>query len=100
MDKYQVKLMPKTFRDLDHIYKYIAHEIREPETAEHLLKEIEQAVFDLEMMPERGSPRNVGAHVNQGYRQIFVGNFTIVYRVDKKRKLVIVVTVRYTPSQF
>ena len=100
MDKYQVKLMPGAYRDLDHIYWHIANEISVPETAEHLISEIENAMFELEEMPERGAPRTVGAYANCGYRQIFVGNFTIVYKVDRKRKFVIVVTVRYTPSRF
>ena len=33
MDKYSVKLMSRTLRDLDGIYDYIAHTLLEPGTA-------------------------------------------------------------------
>ncbi len=100
LDKYEVKLMPKAFRDLDDIYWYIAHELNVSETGLNLVTEIENAILSLEEVPERGAPRKIGAYANKGYRQIFIGNYTVIYRVDIKRKLVIVVTVRYTPSQF
>ena len=67
-----VKLMPKAYRDLDDIEWYIANELEEPATALNLVEEIENAILSLEMFPQRGA----------------------------LRKWVIVVTVRYTPSQF
>ena len=51
-------------------------------------------------MPYRGSIRRTGAFANRGYRQVFVKNFTIVYRIDEAKKMVVIVTVRYTPSSF
>ena len=47
-------------------------------------------------MPYRGSIRRTGAFANRGYRQIFVKNFTIVYRIDEAKKMVVIVTLRYT----
>jgi mRNA-degrading endonuclease RelE of RelBE toxin-antitoxin system len=38
--------------------------------------------------------------MGSGYRQIFIGNYTIVYRIEKVNKTVIVITVKYSPSQF
>ena len=49
-------------------------------------------------MPYRGATRKIGRYANAGYRQLFVENYTIVYRIDEDKKLVIIVTVRYTPS--
>lgn len=40
------------------------------------------------------------AYSNKGYRQLFVKNFTIVYRIDEEKKQVIIVTVRYSKCQF
>lgn len=54
----------------------------------------------LDETPYRGSVRRAGAFSNRGYRQVFVKNFTIVYRVDQVRKMVVIVTARYTPSSF
>ncbi len=51
-------------------------------------------------MPYRGAERRIGAYADKGYRQLFVKNFTIVYRVDEKKMTVVIVTIRYTPSSF
>lgn len=100
LDKYMVKLMPKAYRDLDDIEWYIAKELEEPTTALNLVEEIENAILSLEMFPQRGALRKIGRYAEKGYRHIFVKNYTIVYRIDEVRKWVIVVTVRYTPSEF
>ena len=100
MDKYKVKLLARANRDLDEIYDYIVEEFKEIETAERLADSLEAAILSLDEMPYRGAVRRVGSYANKGYRQLFVKNFTILYRIDEKRKTVIVVTVRYTPSNF
>ena len=61
---------------------------------------LENEIFSLGQFPERGSIRRVGAYANQDYRQLFVKNYTIIYRVHNNKQEVHVVTVRYAPSQF
>ena len=100
MDKYAVKLLSRAYRDLDGIYAYIAETLLEPETAKKLLKETEEAIFSLEELPKRGALRKNGAYADKGYRQLFVRNFTVIYRVDEVKKQVVIVTVRYSKSQF
>ena len=100
MDKYTVKLMPRAYRDLDEIYVYIAAHIGVKETAVNLIDELEKAILTLDLMPYRGAERKIGAYANKGYRQVFVKNFVIVYRIVEKIKEVLIVTVRYTPSDF
>ena len=101
MDKeYSVKLMSRAMRDLDGIYAYIARNLLEPQTAEKLLDTLEQAILSLETMPYRCAERKTGVYAGKGYRQLFVKNYTVIYRVDERNRTVIVVTVRYSPSQF
>ena len=100
MDKYHVRLLKKAFRDLDNIYSYIVSEFKEVTTANTLIDLFEKSILSLSEMPYRGSVRRTGAYANKGYRQLFVKNFTIVYRIDEDKKQVIVVTVRYSPSNF
>ena len=100
MDKYKVKLSPTAFRELDGIYQYIAEKLRVPETALKYVTEIENAILSLEEMPQRGVERKTGIFANKGYHQIFVKNYTVVYRIDETEKAVIIVTVRYSPSNF
>lgn len=99
-DAYKVKLMSRALRDLDNIYKYIAETLLEPGTALKLVEEIEQEILSLEHFPNRCPVRRIGAYANKGYRQLFIKNYTAVFRVDEAEKTVIVVTVRYSPSQF
>ena len=100
MDKYSVRLSSKAHRELDKIYAYIANELVAVHTAQNLIDEVEKSILGLDVMPYRGSERTTGAFANKGYRQIYVKNFTIVYKIDEKSKQVIIVTVRYTPSRF
>lgn len=100
MDKYVVKLYARAYRDLDGIYTYIAENLLEPGTALNMVDELEKAIFSLEQLPERGAIRRTGAYANGDYRQLFVKNYVIVYRVLKRKKEVHIVTVRYTPSNF
>lgn len=100
MVKYRVKITPQAFRDIDMIYDYIARHLLEPGTANNLVDEIEAGIFSLEEMPNRGAPRRIGNYANKGYRQLFIKNYTIVYRVDETEKQVIIVTVKYSGSDF
>ena len=100
MVKYQVKITPQAFRDIDMIYDYIARHLLEPGTANNLVDEIEAGIFSLEEMPNRGAPRRIGNYANKGYRQLFIKNYTIVYRVDETEEQGIIVTVKYSGSDF
>ena len=100
MDKYDVKLYTRAYRDLDNIYTYIAETLLEPGTALNMIDELEEAIFSLEQFPERGAIRRTGAYANGNYRQLFVKNYCIIYRLMKKKKEVRIVTVRYTSSNF
>lgn len=87
-NKYTVKLLPRAYRDLDGIYEYVAETLIEPGIAAKLIDSLEEAILSLESMPQRGALRKKGAYANKGYRQLFVGNFTVVYRVaEAKRRL-------------
>ena len=100
MDKYEVKLYARAYRDMEDIYAYIANNLHDPNAAQNIIDEIENAIFSLELMPERGAVRRSGIYANRNYRQLFVGNYIIVYRVKKEEKQVHIVTVRYAPSSF
>ena len=100
MLKYQVKISPQAFQDLDMIYAYIKDHLLEPGTAENLVDEIEKGIFSLSEMPNRGAPRRIGIYANKGYRQLFVKNYTIVYRVEEAETRVVIITVKYSGSDF
>ncbi len=100
MDNFSVKLYARASRDLEDIYKYIANNLSEPIAAEKLIDAIENAIINLEYFPERGAIRQIGVYANKGYRQLFVKNYVIIYKVLNDRKEVHIITVRYAPSNF
>lgn len=73
---------------------YIAQTLLVPETALGMVDKIEKEILSLEEMPYRFPERKTGAYANKGYRQLFVGNYTVIYRIDEKRRQVIVITIR------
>ena len=100
IDVYGVTMLNRAFRDLDGIYDYIANTLMEPGFALNTVDNIEAAILSLDIMPHRCPERKIGVYANQGYRQLFVGNYTAVFRIDEEAKLVMVVTIRYSSSQF
>ena len=95
-----MKISPRALCDLDSIYAYIFQELKVPETAIGMIELLESAIYSLEDMPQRGAERKVGLYANKGYRQLFIKNYTIVYKIGEKEKIVVIHTVRYTPSLF
>ena len=100
MDEYWVRMSDRAFHDLDGIYDHIAKVLMEPGIALSLIDEIEAAVLGLDTMPHRCPERKVGAYANRGYRQLFVKNYTVLFRIDEKNMQVIIVTIRYSSSAF
>lgn len=70
-NKYAVKLLPRAYRDLDSIYAYITETPAEPVIASKLADSLEEAIFSLENMPQRGAVRKTGAYASRRYRQPF-----------------------------
>ncbi|WP_072911481.1 type II toxin-antitoxin system RelE/ParE family toxin [Desulforamulus aeronauticus] len=93
-------MLSAAYRNLDSIFAFIANEINAELSAINLIDKLEEAILSLEVMPQRGARRRVGAYASRGYRQLFVKNFTIVYRIDERKKEVIIVAVRYSRSEF
>ena len=95
MDKYEVMLYPKAFRDIEDIYTYIALEKLSPENAKGQTDRIWNALRTLEQMPEAHQDRLVGRYAGRGYKQLIVDNYIAIYKIDKIARKVLVVTVQY-----
>lgn len=100
MDNYRVRVYSRAYHDLDEIYTYIANNLLEAHAAANTVQTLEEAIYSLEQLPERGALRRTGAFSNQNYRQLFVKNYSIIYRVLKEQKEVHIITIRYAASQF
>lgn len=100
MDKYSVIILAYAYRNLDDIYGYITSELLARQAAENIVDKLEKAILSLEYLPFSGAIRRTGKYANKGYRQIFVKNFTIVYRINTDKKEVVILTVKYSRSEF
>lgn len=95
MDKYEVMLYPRAFRNIDDIYAYIAIEKLSPEIAKGQTDRIWQAIRSLEEFPESHQDRTVGRYAGKGYKQLVIDNYIAIFKVDENIKKVFVVTVQY-----
>lgn len=95
MDKYEVMLYPRAYRDMDDIYAYIALEKLAPENAKRQTDRIWDAIKSLDIYPEAHQERLVGKYAGKGYRQIIVDNYIAIYKIDREKKKVFVLTVQY-----
>ena len=95
MDKYEVMLFPRAYRDLEEIYSYIALEKLESGIAKGLTDRIWDAIESLDSFPDPHQDRFVGRYAGKGYKQLIVDNYIAVYRIDEELKRVYVVTIQY-----
>lgn len=99
-EAYRVMLTSRALSDPDGIYGYIAEALQQPDTASSLVDDLESQILSLEQFPYRCPLRTVGVYAGKGYRQLFVRNDTVVFRINEAEKTVIVLTVRYSASLF
>ena len=95
MDKYEVMLYPRAYRDIDEIYAYIALEKLAPENAQGQTDRIWDAIDSLDTYPQSHQDRVVGRYAGKGYKQLLIDNYVAIFKIDEKRKRVYVVTVQY-----
>ena len=95
MDKYEVMLYPRALRDIDDIYAYIALEKLSPDNAKGQTDRIWAEIKKLEKLPEAHQDRLVGRYAGKGYKQLIIDNYIAIFKIDKSKKKVFVVTVQY-----
>lgn len=100
MDKYEVMLYPRAFRDIDDIYAYIALQKLSPENAKGQTDRIWNAIRKLEMFPESHQDRMEGRYAGKGYKQLLIDNYIAIFKIDKDTKKVYVITVQYQGCDF
>lgn len=95
MERYKVKLNLRAFKDIDHIFEYIALQKLSPENAKGQTDRIWKALKSLEMFPKSHQERNEGRYAGKGYRQLLIDNYIVIFRIDDCTKTVYAVTVQY-----
>ena len=97
---YHVGMTDEARRNLENIFRYVAKSLQEPGTAASLIDELEAGLLSLNSMPQRCPERQIGIYAGKGYRQLLVKNYTIIFRVEEASRKVIILTIRYSRSNF
>lgn len=100
MGRYEVKMFSQAYQDLDKIYEQIALNSNYEAEALAIVEKIENAILSLEEYPFRGAERKQGFYAYKGYRQLFVSGYIIVYEVFEQKRIVAIVTVKFSGSEF
>ena len=89
---FTVLLTNDATRDLEELYNFIAlHDA--PGKADHVLDQIEKAVFRLSEFPERGIyPQELRTLGIREYRETFFKPYRIIYRVIDKIVYILLIT--------
>ncbi len=79
---YSVTIQPDAAVELDEIFAYVAHQLRNPLDASRLVNRLEDAIMSLGEMPYRAPLSRDPRFAIQGVRTMSVGNHMIYYIVD------------------
>jgi len=79
MRQYEIIITPAAENDLQEIFRYIANELLDPQTANNLCDTIEQEILKLGTMPDRYPPFKKEPWFSRGLRFFPVGNFFVIY---------------------
>lgn len=95
MKHYKVILSLEAKADIREIVRYIAKELCEPVTAEHMLDRIDKAITSLETMPEKYALVFDEYLASRGIRMLTVQKYLIFYTVDRSKNEVYISRVLY-----
>lgn len=93
--KYSVIVEPHAAADMQGIYRYIANELLEPQTAKNLLERIEKSILGLDSLPFRFKKYDPEPWRSRGVHSMPVENFVVLYVPSKEKREVYVIRVFY-----
>ena len=93
--KFQVVLTNQAQDDLISIYRYIAHDLRSPQTADGQLSRLEKAISSLDQMPERYRVYEHEKWKERNLRIMSVNNYLVFYIPSQENKTVTIMRVMY-----
>ena len=95
MAVYDVRHTESSERDLFGILRYIAFELREPETALRMVDTIDDAIGSLSSMPHRYTLVDDERLAAMGYRKMVIKNYIAFFTIDDETNVVNVERILY-----
>lgn len=96
MEEYTVQITPNALNDLEEMHRYIAKDLRSPETADLQYDRITDAILSLNTLPGRCKIVDFEPEHSAGLHRMLVGNYSVFYVV--RERFVIVTNVLYSAS--
>ena len=100
MEKYKVNLTKEATGELERIFYYITHNLKEPTTARNLYNKILNAVFSLKYFPERNRDASYYGICDKYTRRLRVEKYIILYDVDIYNKDVYITHIFHSKQNY
>ena len=97
---YQLDYLPIAMQDMAEIAKYISHEIRNPQAAEKLAREMIEAADRLTEYPYANAMHTAVRPLKREYRKLTVRNYIMFYWVEEKEKRIRIARVIYAGRNY
>lgn len=85
---------------MDYIYNYITTNLYAPKTAKELMKNVQQAIENLKIMPRIHSVIKKYSELDLEYRRIVIGNYVIIYTILENERRIYIVHMYYGGSNY
>lgn len=92
---WQVLYTKRANEDLQNIYRYIAEELKVPDTAQKLTIKIMDKIDTLNEMPKRNPLYNKEPWKSRGLRKLIIDNFIAFYLTNENQNQVIILAIMY-----
>lgn len=92
---WQVLYTKRANEDLQNIYRYIAEELKVPETAQKLTIKILDQIDNLNEMPKRNPLYDKEPWKSRGLRKLIIDNFIAFYLTNESQNQVIILAIMY-----
>ncbi|UMZ74524.1 type II toxin-antitoxin system RelE/ParE family toxin [Natranaerofaba carboxydovora] len=99
-NKFNLKVTPAAYADLDNIYKYIVNDLYNRPAAENLIDKIEEAFLRLREFPFFCNLVEDEILKNKGYRKLIIENYVGFYIINEEKNEVIIMRVLYSKQKY
>ena len=83
--KYELRYLPIFYDDLNKVIGYIGNKLRNPQAAEKLLQQVENAIIDRSDCAEAFEPYQSSRDRKHPYYTIYINNYVVYYAVIDHR---------------
>jgi len=88
-------IYPKAQNDLEHVFKYIAEDLSNPEAAMNLIEKFEDKFKELTLFPKAYPVMENKFLIIQNLRKCIVDNFLVIYLYNENNRMIEIVRVIY-----